>query len=330
MDDKTLIDQQNEGQETRKRRMLNISEKIKLIKLMQNSPKRKKEIAAEFRIPINTVGSIYANREKYLEKCKGDFTNMNLKRLRPSTYPDIEEGLLNWYIKNHTNGHISCLTLRTKALQVARELGHDNFSASNGWIERFKSRHNLKFKRYKDKNLSNSAASSSNNDTLPDASQSGNSSETESFTQITPEESQLWEDTSNRYAGRTVIKQEFDDRHTSHCESLSSNQNGTYNNREGSPSPTHLIPEVHLTVTNADNQIRFQDDSQTLDYEIGRYKVSLKNVENAYSVILNYVENCDTKVSEKTLDALKELKTFISNEGERKSQSKITDYFNLL
>ncbi|XP_015929299.2 tigger transposable element-derived protein 4-like [Parasteatoda tepidariorum] len=44
------------------------------------------------------------------------------------------------------NVPISCSVLREKALQIAAELGEPNFMVSNGWIQRFKVRHDLTLK----------------------------------------------------------------------------------------------------------------------------------------------------------------------------------------
>lgn len=38
---------------------------------------------------------------------------------------------------------LSCLVLKGKALQIAAELGENDFIVRNGWIQRFKLRHDL-------------------------------------------------------------------------------------------------------------------------------------------------------------------------------------------
>lgn len=44
------------------------------------------------------------------------------------------------------SNHVSCLFFQEKALILAVELGHDDFSASNGWLESFFKRHNISLK----------------------------------------------------------------------------------------------------------------------------------------------------------------------------------------
>lgn len=318
--------------EARKRRILSISEKVELIKLMEEKPKNKRAVAAKFGIPLNTVATIYASRERILAKCKGDYTNMNLKRLRPSTYPDIEESLLDWYIENHANRHISCLTLRAKALQVAKYLGYDNFTASNGWIERFKTRHNLKFQRKKDKNgphvFENVPIDFMGIDTnKSDISQNGNSSEIDTFDQNKLDQDQSMKTIHNQSLELAKIKQECDDNEL-HCEShCSLNGKEVDKLREFTTSPSHILPEIHWTESIPNNENFFVNDSYT-NSELSNSNFTIRNVEKAYDVIQKYINNSSESVDDKTLGALTELKSFISREKERKTQTKITDFFS--
>lgn len=70
------------------------------------------------------------------------------KRMRVSTFEDVENALVKWFrMARAQNIPISGLILKEKALQFANELGVSEFSASNGWFERFKERHGLSFKK---------------------------------------------------------------------------------------------------------------------------------------------------------------------------------------
>ncbi|UYV80373.1 TIGD6 [Cordylochernes scorpioides] len=71
-----------------------------------------------------------------------------LKRDRDGEFPEIEEALFRWIrqanaMKLAINGNI----LKEKAILLALKMGQDNFEASNGWLERFKARRNIAFKR---------------------------------------------------------------------------------------------------------------------------------------------------------------------------------------
>ncbi|UYV65156.1 POLR3A [Cordylochernes scorpioides] len=72
-----------------------------------------------------------------------------LKRDRDGEFPEIEEALFRWIrqanaMKLAINGNI----LKEKAILLAlKKMGQDNFEASNGWLEKFKARRNIAFKR---------------------------------------------------------------------------------------------------------------------------------------------------------------------------------------
>ncbi|UYV82887.1 hypothetical protein LAZ67_22001238 [Cordylochernes scorpioides] len=71
-----------------------------------------------------------------------------LKRDRDGEFPEIEEALFRWIrqanaMKLAINGNI----LKEKAILLALKMGQDNFEASNDWLEKFKARRNIAFKR---------------------------------------------------------------------------------------------------------------------------------------------------------------------------------------
>lgn len=323
--------------ETRKRRVLSINEKIELIRLTEvASKKEKKAIAAKFKIPVHSLNTIYASREKFFEKyTKGNFGNMNLKRLRPSNYPDIEKSLFEWYMENHVHGHISGLALREKALQLAKTYGHENFSASYGWIERFKSRHNLKFRKNED--ISSTDTNLSKDDSFLDAdksdiSQGENSLEAETCdrNQQKINEEPSWENVHNHVMQLVEINQECNDDKNlsseSHCP-LDQNDDETV---EMCLSPSHILPEVQLTEANLPNVNSLVNNSNNVKAKTNFCNFSIHDVESAFNVVCNYIKTCDENVNQKTFEALNTLNIFIMKEKQRKAQSKITDYFSYL
>ncbi|GBM23262.1 Major centromere autoantigen B [Araneus ventricosus] len=69
------------------------------------------------------------------------------KTLKTSPYDDLEKILMGWFkevraAKIPLNGYI----IKEKALEIAERLKLQGFSASNGWIDRFKKRNNSCFK----------------------------------------------------------------------------------------------------------------------------------------------------------------------------------------
>ncbi|UYV67552.1 hypothetical protein LAZ67_5001177 [Cordylochernes scorpioides] len=106
------------------------------------------QVSRERNIPRSTISTIFKN--KFAIKSaflKSNFSS-TLKRDRGGEFPEIEEALFRWIrqanaMKLAINGNI----LKEKAILLALKMGQDNFEASNGWLEKFKARRNIAFKR---------------------------------------------------------------------------------------------------------------------------------------------------------------------------------------
>ncbi|UYV69811.1 hypothetical protein LAZ67_7000842 [Cordylochernes scorpioides] len=106
------------------------------------------QVSRERNIPRSTISTIFKN--KFAIKStflKSNFSS-TLKRDRDGEFPEIEEALVRWIrqanaMKLTINGNI----LKEKAILLALKMGQDNFEASNGWLEKFKARRNIAFKR---------------------------------------------------------------------------------------------------------------------------------------------------------------------------------------
>ncbi|UYV84487.1 hypothetical protein LAZ67_X002357 [Cordylochernes scorpioides] len=88
------------------------------------------QVSRERNIPRSTISTIFKN--KFAIKSaflKSNFSS-TLKRDCDGEFPEIEEALFR---KGYTLG--------------LEKMGQDNFDASNGWLEKFKARRNIAFKR---------------------------------------------------------------------------------------------------------------------------------------------------------------------------------------
>lgn len=125
-----------------KRRSLSFNEKKEIIDTFKKANLSKAKFAKFYGIPRTTLNNILSN-EASMEYFTG---NRKRKRQRVSTYEKLEEDLLNWIeITRSQNVHVSTIMLKEKALQIAKELGQPNFTACNGWIQRFKTRNCISF-----------------------------------------------------------------------------------------------------------------------------------------------------------------------------------------
>lgn len=122
---------------------LTLNEKIKLIAEVEKGEKKKKDIAEQFGIPHNTLSTILKNKDKLLERKNYTFNNKR-KRLKACVNDDIDKAMFMWVTTARAkNIPLSGSLIREKAKEFAAALGREEFSASIGWLDKFKSRHNI-------------------------------------------------------------------------------------------------------------------------------------------------------------------------------------------
>ncbi|XP_075469458.1 tigger transposable element-derived protein 4 [Ascaphus truei] len=128
------------------KKTLSIEQKIHIINAVE-SGKKKSDIAAKYDIQMNTLSNIMKNKDKVLEAHESFKFDPKRKRLRTAFYKDLEEALIKWYrLSRGLKRHVSGPLLRLKANEFAQKLGHEDFTCSNGWIDRFKARYGLVFR----------------------------------------------------------------------------------------------------------------------------------------------------------------------------------------
>lgn len=128
-------------------KVLSVEDKVNIILHVDNrGTKRKTEIAKEWGIPASSLSTIMKNKARLLELyCHQSFSPTR-KRMRTAALPDVDAGLIKW-LKDvrKSNLSINGPMLKQRACDIAKELGHQDFACSNGWLERFKNRHGITF-----------------------------------------------------------------------------------------------------------------------------------------------------------------------------------------
>ena len=67
------------------------------------------------------------------------------KRHRGTEFSDVNEAMYTWYtLARERNVPVSGPMLQEEARIIAKQMGHHQFKASNGWLESFKKHHNIK------------------------------------------------------------------------------------------------------------------------------------------------------------------------------------------
>ncbi|XP_037811648.1 tigger transposable element-derived protein 6-like [Lucilia sericata] len=126
-----------------KRRSISIGEKISIIDAVDRGDKSKQEIAKQFNIAPSTLSTILKNRETICNN-----KTLKCKRMRFAEYEDVEQCVSKWFKQcRNQNIPLGGNTIKTKAEEFAGLLGHKDFKASNGWLDNFKKRHDIGFRK---------------------------------------------------------------------------------------------------------------------------------------------------------------------------------------
>lgn len=130
----------------KKRNDLDLQTKIKILKDVDLNIKRK-EIANKYGIDASTLSKLVKNRETVEHNFSLSISALNGKRSRESPYTNIDEALTKWFQQVRSAGiPVSGPVLGEAAEKIANEMGMTEWKCSNGFLERFKKRHNISFK----------------------------------------------------------------------------------------------------------------------------------------------------------------------------------------
>lgn len=127
----------------KKRRCLSISEKIDVIHELLRGEKNK-AVCQKYNLKSSTVSTLWKNRGNIIAALTD--THTSTKKLRKCELADLDQALYDWFTTQSTAGvPINGPTLKLHAEKIAKCLGHDNFTCNNGWLGRFKFRHNIAY-----------------------------------------------------------------------------------------------------------------------------------------------------------------------------------------
>ena len=122
-------------------------EKFKALKDVGSGIK-KSAVAHNLGIPLSTLSTWLKNHDKIEAAVLEDGLNEVRKRRRNSQFEDVEEALLNWFQDARKNNlPINGPLLTKKAEQLAEKLEVDDFKCSVGWLNHFKARYGILFRK---------------------------------------------------------------------------------------------------------------------------------------------------------------------------------------
>jgi hypothetical protein len=130
---------------SKKRKQIDYETKLAIV---NNAPSlTTAELAVKYSLAKSTISTIVSDKAKVLQHFQQNIANPNSKRLRGSYYEDVEEAVMFWFEKaTKMNITVDGPLVQAHALKYATMLGHTEFKASCGWLEKFKKRQQISWK----------------------------------------------------------------------------------------------------------------------------------------------------------------------------------------
>jgi hypothetical protein len=127
---------------------LTIGEKIKLINDWNSGNFTQRDLMSKYEIALGTVSNIIQNRDKYLNSSLN--RNKKSKRVKNDSKEEKLNQLVFNFIKTSNDNKIpiSGPIIQGFALELAANMGLNSFKASNGWLEKFNKRYDIRYNTY--------------------------------------------------------------------------------------------------------------------------------------------------------------------------------------
>ena len=134
---------------TKKRNELSLQKKYELLQMAEKNPTLGvRKLAEYFSIGKTQASTILKNKVTILESYEGNASSdicRSLKRARTSQFADVNDRLYDWYLMAvHKNIYPDGPKICQKAKEIAQHLDISDFKASNGWLEKWKLKHNIR------------------------------------------------------------------------------------------------------------------------------------------------------------------------------------------
>ncbi|KAI5099209.1 hypothetical protein C0J45_11348 [Silurus meridionalis] len=123
-----------------------IEKKYEII-LQLEKGKKPADLSRQHGIPANTISGWKKKTGVIKETYEKSVFDPSRKKLRVAKHKDLEDAVFQWFTNTRaTNLPVNGPLLMEKASILAAKLGHPDFKACQGWLDRFKKRHNIVFK----------------------------------------------------------------------------------------------------------------------------------------------------------------------------------------
>ena len=130
---------------SKKRKYLSLDAKVKVIRLNEKGESARR-IATELDVGKTQIGNILKMKDSILKEWEaGSNGERKVLHARRALYSDLNDKVYEWCCAVRAkNTPLTGKMLQEKASILSLEMGYDDFTASNGWLHRFQTRHNIK------------------------------------------------------------------------------------------------------------------------------------------------------------------------------------------
>ena len=106
------------------------------------------QIGMEFKTHRTTIGKIAKDRDIIKSRATLETQSPKSKKFRPYKHENVDEALHMWHKQKteRQDARLHLPLLKEKASELAQKFGEE-FEPSDSWLNRFKSRHSMKFKK---------------------------------------------------------------------------------------------------------------------------------------------------------------------------------------
>ena len=131
-----------------KRKILTLAERIEVLKKHDDGAGMScRKIAEQLDVGKTQIQQIIQGKDKYMEQWKsaGMKSDRKYAKARRTMYGDLNEAVFEWFCAARSkNIPISGRLIQEKALLLSAQLDLDDFMASNGWLESWTRRNNIR------------------------------------------------------------------------------------------------------------------------------------------------------------------------------------------
>ncbi|BFZ15182.1 hypothetical protein BsWGS_18221 [Bradybaena similaris] len=130
----------------RTRVLLTLEERVKVIKRSKSGDSSRK-LAADFKVGKTQILAILKGGNDIIRRWEdGENGDRKVSKVRKSTYEEVNSIVWDWFCNTRArNIPVTGKMIQEQAVLVATERGFDDFSGSNGWLDRWRTRHNVRF-----------------------------------------------------------------------------------------------------------------------------------------------------------------------------------------